>query len=109
MTTPLEEVKKQFMCPHKHITYQPETYGINGWACVTCHAQFVLESEHNLLMDHYRLLEDILRRVLPLAERYYRVRFDSICECEDGECDCANEAEACNVIEMACDVLENKR
>jgi len=50
-------------------------------------------------------LQDALRRVLPMAEAWFRREFDGLCDHEPGECTCGHEAHARTDLDFAIDAL----
>jgi len=53
-------------------------------------------------------LQDALRRVLPMAEAWFRREFDFLCDHEPGECTCDQEAHARTDINIALAALGKK-
>lgn len=51
-------------------------------------------------------LKDVLRRILPMAEAWFRREFDGLCDHEPGECHCDREAHARTDINIAISMLK---
>lgn len=74
-----------------------------------------LTAERDLMMTAAQIgvaqcaqVQDALRRVLPMAEAWFRREFDGLCHHEPGECHCDREAHARTDINIALAALGKK-
>ena len=52
-------------------------------------------------MTETRIADDLIKELLPMAEEWIKRNFDFICDHEDGDCSCSEEARCLDVVYRA--------